>query len=205
MGLNQRESPRMFPIRKRSTECVFFSNTNRDIGIDSSEMDCVLNQGESPWMFPNSKKSTTSILFSNTNRDIGIDLLELNWVWIRERAPDCFLSVKDQQHLGMGCCLCTSPQVSPITFPSSCTCEILSENDSVLKSVMDLIAFLLHVELALVDSRSPPIFFWANIVQGYKNIYSPVTKMCIGLCLGDFPILQKEQYTTATSLIKNDY
>ena len=29
--------------------------------------------------------------------------------------------------------------------------------------------------------------------------------MCTGICLGDVPVIQREEYTTATSLIKNNY
>ena len=31
-----------------------------------------------------------------------------------------------------------------------------------------------------------------------------MTKMCTGICLGDVPVIQYEQYTTDTSQVKNN-
>ena len=39
-------------------------------------------------------------------------------------------------------------------------------------------------------------------IQGY--LFANDIKMCIGICLGDVPVIQNEQYTKAISLIKKN-
>ena len=62
--------------------------------------------------------------------------------------------------------------------------------------------------LSKFDIISTSNFKTESFMQGYKDIYSPMTltffKMCTGICLGDVPIIQNEQYTTATSPVKNN-
>ena len=51
-------------------------------------------------------------------------------------------------------------------------------------------------------NRLNELLFIFTGIQGY--LFASDIKMCIRICLGEVPVIQNEQYTTATSLIKNN-
>ena len=47
-----------------------------------------------------------------------------------------------------------------------------------------------------------PLYLFTRL-QGYP--FTNDIKICTGICLSNVPIIQHEQYTTATSPVKNNY
>ena len=94
--------------------------------------------------------------------------------------------------------------LSVVTLDLFPDCSFTSPNPSTPREVYGVKIYGSHFYCIHSFTYLLSVLFNASSrIQGY--LFANDIKMCTGLCLGDVPIIQHDQYTTATSVIKNNY